>query len=59
MIKDGSNTFIIFGPSEEQGHIIKRINREVEVLRVEDEKSLIETCNDLNKKINELGAAYL
>jgi len=47
MIKNGVKTFLEVGPGEILSALIKRIDKDVETLHVEDTKSLVETLNSL------------
>lgn len=47
MIAQGANTFIELGPGNVLTKLMRRINKNVRTLQVEDEKSLWQTLNDL------------
>lgn len=47
LIKEGYDTFIEVGPGRSLGKFIKRVSRDVQVLNVEDSKSLLKTIKKL------------
>lgn len=47
LIKEGYDTFIEVGPGKSLGKFIKRVSRDVQVLNVEDSKSLLKTIKKL------------
>jgi [acyl-carrier-protein] S-malonyltransferase len=47
LIRDGYNTFIEVGPGKSLGKFIKRVSKDVEILNVEDSKSLLKTIKKL------------
>jgi [acyl-carrier-protein] S-malonyltransferase len=48
MIEDGFDTFIEIGPGKALSKFIKKISREVDILNVEDLKSLEKTLEKLS-----------